>query len=1190
MSTPPAPPPPASRPPAAAPSGPASPGGAPAYVPRGGPAATSRPTEPGADQPPARGQGAIANAAAQQAKDRVPYADKAAQAKQVLDAGREGGVGAGAERAAGLAGATAAKAGASALTGGATDAAGAIAPQVSKVIEKIGERLGTATYKGTVKVLAAAGTMALVAVLALTGTLGAFVASMSGRDHPPAPTQDQCDAMPEGWCEVVYDAQKVTHNRSIQVPWTVLAGIARSTTDYGRTSPYDTVDRFPDRPIPPYLAANFSLADTGIGGPGGSTIPYAAGSLAWGGYENGRIPDSALCALPAEFGAGHRAECSAAAALIALNEEYKSGHGGASLQLTSGYRDYAGQVAARSDWCARGSCGNAATPGTSNHGWAKAVDFRGFGSIGVYTDPDYLWMLTVGPKYGWHNPPYMQAGGKGPHEPWHFEYRGGGATVASAATEREALTAGAQASGDLTCEDLTPTTAIGGQGRQAAGPFLLTAAAAGELADDDGGDANNPCDAAKYVARALAETAAEIAAEDGKPAANDQAAGAAFWQKVITESGIIADPSLPSGDCTTVGAGLPVGQMIERIWACEATAERSLHVVSGVTSTDAAVSFAEYARQAGVDTLIAEAKSVAWASSRYGQNACSESDPTAGVFPLTAQEAADAGLMTRCDQPGNIAAAARIVLSGEAVPVADRDTAAGPFAPMTGGWSRIAAVLSPDSSLAVTGPAGSWEAATACTSAVDDYLIGLTGPGSVFAELAGSTTVPEDSARFAAAAGTWPQTVLGACPGAGPADLADLAATLASGHVDGNGPVVSRGGEQAPAPAAPEPTGEIPVEEAPVLPELTAGPGSSVPAVPAADPQAMAGAAVWFSWQSAQERATVGEAVLGQHSLVPRLSSTGHVPPAPPVAASAVTSSSAWATRATEWAVFYGGTVRQFNTFGTRTGSLLASLTGNAQAYGATSGDTASQVQAILDAAKRYLGTPYSWGGGGPNGPSEGSTGVVGFDCSGLTEYAFAQAGYQIGGWTGVQKDAGTAVGSLAEAQPGDLLFFGSPVRHVAIYLGDNQLIHAPKPGDVVKISPVYETPTVIRRVVVARAMTGDVDTWIASALEVLYANGVAPAQTDAADLREIIMRESSGNPAAVNKTDSNWAAGHPSFGLMQTIPSTFDAHALGGYTDKNDPVAQIIAGARYAISRYGSIHEVPGLVALRSGQPYVGY
>ncbi|MGM0169525.1 hypothetical protein IGI39_003841 [Enterococcus sp. AZ135] len=119
-----------------------------------------------------------------------------------------------------------------------------------------------------------------------------------------------------------------------------------------------------------------------------------------------------------------------------------------------------------------------------------------------------------------------------------------------------------------------------------------------------------------------------------------------------------------------------------------------------------------------------------------------------------------------------------------------------------------------------------------------------------------------------------------------------------------------------------------------------------------------------------------------------------------------------------------------------------------------------NEVQtAIVQEAYRHLGKPYVWGAKGPNA----------FDCSGLAYVVYANAtGHNIGGWTGDQQYAGTQI-PVSEAQPGDLLFWGAPTSvttHVAIYIGNGQYIHAPQPGDVVKIGSISGfTPTFAVRV-----------------------------------------------------------------------------------------------------------------------------
>jgi SLT domain-containing protein len=116
------------------------------------------------------------------------------------------------------------------------------------------------------------------------------------------------------------------------------------------------------------------------------------------------------------------------------------------------------------------------------------------------------------------------------------------------------------------------------------------------------------------------------------------------------------------------------------------------------------------------------------------------------------------------------------------------------------------------------------------------------------------------------------------------------------------------------------------------------------------------------------------------------------------------------------------------------------------------------------------------------------------------------------------------------------------------------------------------------------------VEQWINQAFQILEANGVPASELNEAGVLLIIEHESSGNPNAINNWDSNAKAGDPSRGLMQTIGTTFDAYKLPGHNDIYNPVDNIIAGVRYAISRYGSIQNVPGVKSVDNGGSYVGY
>jgi cell wall-associated NlpC family hydrolase len=116
-------------------------------------------------------------------------------------------------------------------------------------------------------------------------------------------------------------------------------------------------------------------------------------------------------------------------------------------------------------------------------------------------------------------------------------------------------------------------------------------------------------------------------------------------------------------------------------------------------------------------------------------------------------------------------------------------------------------------------------------------------------------------------------------------------------------------------------------------------------------------------------------------------------------------------------------------------------------------GSQAAQI--AIDTALAQRGKPYLWAASGPRA----------FDCSGLTSYAFAAAGIKLPHSSRMQSQMGTAV-SRDQLQPGDLVFFYSPVSHVGIYIGNGQMVHAPTSGDVVKVAPLMSGYSGARRVV----------------------------------------------------------------------------------------------------------------------------
>jgi peptidoglycan DL-endopeptidase CwlO len=111
----------------------------------------------------------------------------------------------------------------------------------------------------------------------------------------------------------------------------------------------------------------------------------------------------------------------------------------------------------------------------------------------------------------------------------------------------------------------------------------------------------------------------------------------------------------------------------------------------------------------------------------------------------------------------------------------------------------------------------------------------------------------------------------------------------------------------------------------------------------------------------------------------------------------------------------------------------------------ATDSSYATKADKALAFARAQIGKPYVWGATGPGS----------YDCSGLTQAAWKAAGVTLPRTTYDQVNAGTTV-SLADARPGDLIFFYDDISHVGIYIGNGMMIHAPKPGAYVREESVY--------------------------------------------------------------------------------------------------------------------------------------
>lgn len=229
----------------------------------------------------------------------------------------------------------------------------------------------------------------------------------------------------------------------------------------------------------------------------------------------------------------------------------------------------------------------------------------------------------------------------------------------------------------------------------------------------------------------------------------------------------------------------------------------------------------------------------------------------------------------------------------------------------------------------------------------------------------------------------------------------------------------------------------------------------------------------------------------------------------------------------------------------------------------ASSAGSATERAAALAAASGEIGVPYVWGGSSP---------ASGFDCSGLVQWAYAQAGVTLPRTAAEQQTVGALVPSLADAQPGDLVFYGNPAYHVAIYAGNGMVVQAPMTGENVELAPVG-TPTEIRDPTAVAPPT--------------LASGVAPpsdltATFEAASaayglpqgmLQAVAATESGFNPNAVSSAGAE--------GIMQLMPQT--AASLG--VNPFDPTQAIWGAAKLLAGKLAHFGSVPlALAAYNAG------
>jgi len=233
-------------------------------------------------------------------------------------------------------------------------------------------------------------------------------------------------------------------------------------------------------------------------------------------------------------------------------------------------------------------------------------------------------------------------------------------------------------------------------------------------------------------------------------------------------------------------------------------------------------------------------------------------------------------------------------------------------------------------------------------------------------------------------------------------------------------------------------------------------------------------------------------------------------------------------------------------------GSVLGvgdgSVVGSVGGFGA-----AANGPAVVSDAERYLGVPYVWGGTDPSS---------GLDCSGLVQRVFGDLGISMPRVAADQAMQGTPVPSLADAQPGDLVTYGSPAEHIGIYIGNGMMIDAPHTGASVRVDSVG-TPTSIRRIVGADPSSGNAALAASGAYQSLFTAAGTQYGISPDILAAVAQVESADNPQAVSGAGAE--------GLMQLMPST--ASSLG--VNPFDPAQAVDGGARVLaqdLQQFGSM------------------
>ncbi|GGT76502.1 hypothetical protein GCM10010177_38340 [Actinomadura citrea] len=640
--------------------------------------------------------------------------------------------------------------------------------------------------RGKLKVMLAASVSILVPFLCIILIAGMLLGVNVDDDVPESQPEQTSDTkvaeyFPGNWQRILKQASEQTSGSAqdySEVPWTILAGLAKAQTDFARYSPYDNVDRDPGRKSKEVPGGNGSGDGTGgvdvnvsntVGaGPGpvqGVTGAGSAATVPGTGSDHVAPPDGDLSHQLGWFLWALRMQES--------NGVYDRNAGtnkstacGAYQYITSTWNNYGGYARA----CEappsvqdRRAKEDILKAWNKYHKWQPIAVDHFTGSWGPYPEKwdqcpgacDFnptAWKYVDGVMTKMRAAAQAHPAGSGGTQPasYSVEPAGPWAQTAALRVDKGTSETGSPGLRAWGCDVDNPDPDIGGKDNQGSGPYLLNPAASGQMRSH-GLDPQNPCQSSYFVAFELVKAAEKVHRDPKspkwKPDGNekDQENARKYWSKVIATSGIFVERTAnPEGPCAVPPPDDPekpwsISFKIISIWRCETNRLQNLYLVTGAKSQEGGYKYSvQDNRPAAVETLVNEAMSVSYGAGKWKTEGCDNGkDSRQGIFPMTKKEAEEAGVEDRCDVDKNIAGAAKLVLSVEKVPPEERPHDLGVFQPMVGGWQKLSIAMGTDLKLfSQIGPGqNTFEASDECLTVMRKFLTDIAPFATEFASL-----------------------------------------------------------------------------------------------------------------------------------------------------------------------------------------------------------------------------------------------------------------------------------------------------------------------------------------------------------------------------------------------------------------------------------------------------------------------